>query len=181
MRALLSVVLVACAPREAAGVGDPDARVTTEAELEAALSRSGFLLQPRGFSTDPLVSATANEYVVGGTGQGFLQVYTFGSAEAAERDARRVANQGVGGSLRVYRSGPLVVAHYGADPALGASLTSLTQPPTSPQSPVSTRYYVSDRVRAVAGGPPAYAPDHHRHENWYSAFVVLPAQPVECE
>ena len=78
---------------------------------------------PRGFSTDPLVTATANEYAVGGTGSGFLQVYTFDSAAEAERNV--IAADGSPTRVRVYRSGPLVVAYYGSDAALGASLTRL--------------------------------------------------------
>ncbi|MDT0630564.1 hypothetical protein [Rubrivirga litoralis] len=120
----LVLALAACAPRPADDLAIEDGdRVTTEAGLEAALGQSGFLLSPRGFSTDPLVSATANEYVVGGTGRGYLQVYTFSSAEEAERDVQNVAAQSVAGALRVYQSGPLVVAYYGSDPALGASLS----------------------------------------------------------
>ncbi|MDT7857724.1 hypothetical protein RQM47_13815 [Rubrivirga sp. S365] len=99
----LVLALAACAPRPADDLAIEDGdRVTTEAGLEAALGQSGFLLSPRGFSTDPLVSATANEYVVGGTGRGYLQVYTFSSAEEAERDVQNVAAQSVAGALRVY-------------------------------------------------------------------------------
>lgn len=128
----LALTLAACAPRtgDAVADGEDGARVTTEAGLEAALGQSGFLLRPRGFTTDPLVSATASEYTVGGTGSGYLQVYSFSSAEEAERDMRDVASRGVGGSVRVYQNGPLVVAFYGTDPALGATLTRLLGPPT---------------------------------------------------
>ena len=122
--------LTACAPREGAAVeANANGRVTTEAGLEAALGRSGFLLQPRGFTTDPLVSASASEYAVGGTGVGYLQVYSFTSDEQAERDTRDVAARGVGGGTRVYRNGSLVVAYYGSDPSLGATLTRLLGPP----------------------------------------------------
>ena len=120
---VLPLALAACAPRGGAGLeAAPDGRVATEAGLEAALARSGFVLSPRGFTTDPLVSATANEYVVGGTGRGYLQVYTFDSADRAARGADDVARSG-SVSARVYQNGPLVVAYYGSDAALGASLT----------------------------------------------------------
>ena len=125
----LSLAVAACAPRPAAEVADDGARVETEAALEAALGQSGFLLSPRGFSTDPLVAATATEYVVGGTGRGFLQVYTFDSDDEAERNLNQVAASGAATRARVYRSGPLVVAYYGNDAALGASLTRVLGSP----------------------------------------------------
>ena len=129
--ALLALTLVACAPRSGDAVANGgDGRIQTEAGLEAALGQSGFLLSPRGFTTDPLVSATGSEYAVGGTGRGYLQVYTFRSAEQAERDMRDIATRGIGGGTRIYRSGSLVVAVYGSDPGLGATLTRLLGPPT---------------------------------------------------
>ena len=147
----LSLAVAACAPRAADEVADGEPRhVETEAEFEAALDRLGLQLRPEfpgvrasADVADRRPGVTANRYWVGGAGrgeQGAVLVYTFGSAEAAERNALHVAEgrHGYSGSgfqpyhtsPRVYRNGPLVVAHFGTV-ALDALLRRLLGPPVT--------------------------------------------------
>lgn len=127
---LLALAIAACAPRPADEVAtNADGRVDTEAALEAALGQSGFLLSPRGFTTDPLVQTTGTEYVVSGTGRGYLQVFTFDSAREAQRNLNEIRLNRSSVRSRVYQSGSLVVAYYGSDAGLGASLNRLLGSP----------------------------------------------------
>jgi hypothetical protein len=120
------LALPACAPRGADVVDGP---VESVAALEAELGASGLLLQPRGFSTDPLVAAPANEYALGGSGSVFLQVYTFDSEAEAAQNLNEIGLTGAPGRVSVYQNGPLVVAYYGGDPGVGAALTRVLGPP----------------------------------------------------
>ena len=96
----------------------------------SALEADGFVLAPRGFSTDRLVVATASEYAVQATGSGYLQVYTFESEAEARRNLGDIATAGSARRSRVYRRGPVIAVYVGSDLAFADALTRLLGEPT---------------------------------------------------
>ena len=113
---LFVALLMGCADMNSTSRSDNGPAPETTLDFAEYLRFRGYMPEARGLSTDPMVSATAQEYLV--PGSGYVQVYEFDSETEASGSLDAVTSP----SGTVYQHGPLVVAYFGSDSALNRAL-----------------------------------------------------------